>query len=147
MSDTKTEKTVADELREAAARCREAGAAASPPPWRRDGMTIATGWDTAALAYNGVDAAWIALASPALAEPLAAWLEQAAHDFDVEVEEHRPDCCGDVHEEPGLLHMDGCGGWVTVYRDHGGVPCGCFDHALAVARVLNGTTPQEASVS
>ena len=77
MADT-TEKTVASELCEAAARLRKARDAASPAPWKRDGMSVATRIGTAARAYTSVDVDWIALASPALAEPLASWLESAA---------------------------------------------------------------------
>ena len=117
MADT-TEKTIASELREAAARLRTAGAVASKPPWRREGQAIATGSGMAALAYNGVDATWIELAAPDLAEPLASWLEKTAHIVDSfrlpSHPEHEP--CDD--------------------------PC-CYTahHALAVARVLNGSSP------
>jgi hypothetical protein len=140
MADT-TEKTIAAELREAASRLRTAGSAASKPPWRRDGMAIATGSGIAALAYNGVDADWIALASPALAEPLASWLEEEAElaEESSEVQEWH---YGD-HKEALLMHLasrDGCGGVMNGSTDD--FPprplCGCFRHPLAVARVLNG---------
>lgn len=125
MADT-TEKTAADELREAAALLRKAGSVASMPPWRRDGMAVATGSGVAALAYNGVDAAWIEVASPALAEPLASWLEEYARwakdSILVEDEESDPP----VHES------DYCDGEI-------GKGCQCFAHPLAVARVLNGS--------
>lgn len=37
------------------------------------------------------DAAWIALASPVIAEPIAAWLEGAAGAYDAFTESHGPD--------------------------------------------------------
>ncbi|MEU6709949.1 hypothetical protein ABZ897_00605 [Nonomuraea sp. NPDC046802] len=152
MAET-SEKTVADELREAAARAREhllphVIAVAIP---QTAIVTICVEhqeqWETVCRNCISFDVRHRELASLLAIlfnarEPLASWLEKTAHDFDVEVEEHRPDCCGDAHEESGLLHLDGCGDWVTVYRDHGGAPCGCFAHALAVARVLNGGAPR-----
>jgi len=45
---------------------------------------------------SGADAAWIALAHPALAEPLAEWLEDTAGDFEAE---HRtePEMSNEFH--------------------------------------------------
>jgi hypothetical protein len=119
-----TDKTLSGELREAAARVRAAGVAASKFPWRRDGMALATGSGVAAPAYNGVDAEWIALASPLLAEPLAFWLEEEAKMFS-----------RSTYDEPGFTVHAICGGIIggAVTR------CACFDKPLAVARVLNGT--------
>ncbi|MGW4406556.1 hypothetical protein ACWEJ6_21180 [Nonomuraea sp. NPDC004702] len=105
MADTKiteradSEMTLSDELREAAAKLRMLAAGATPGRWvcgdleeQEDyGMQVAVSADdalTAEINLAAKDAAWrymrnqavndgqwIALASPALAEPLASWLE------------------------------------------------------------------------
>lgn len=80
--------TPAEELRAAAAKVRKTAVKAAPGPWkvcRAVGIgcvvhdptvtfciTVETKW------VSGGDAAWIALASPTLAGPLAAWLESCA---------------------------------------------------------------------
>ncbi|MGV9779732.1 hypothetical protein [Streptosporangium sp. NPDC003464] len=108
--------TPAEELRAAAVRLREAAANATPGPWGvGNGEVIGLGIEqtgpgsfayTAQLArvlddnereednYGGhdlgsteADAAWIAAMHPDLAEPLAAWLDEAARHADMN--EHR----------------------------------------------------------
>ncbi|MFI7691742.1 hypothetical protein ACIBQ6_21925 [Nonomuraea sp. NPDC049655] len=152
MADTKTEKTVADELREAAAKLRETAKAAPPGPWGVNGpwwwevthyeqdvtsciVTDPGNEPIAVLAppYNRhadaeKAAPWIRLVNPLLAEPLASWLEEYARwakdsIFVYDEEEDTP-----VHES------DHCDGVI-------GESCQCFAHPLAVARVLNGTAP------
>jgi len=93
-----SDRTPIEELRAAATIVRQAAAKATPGPWRiRQGNTISSniadrdghmvidggGWTdgTKTVVYGAAlnaDAAWIALMSPALAEPLAAWLESEA---------------------------------------------------------------------
>jgi hypothetical protein len=144
MADT-TEKTVAGELREAAAKLREKASAAPAGPWNVDGpwwwdrepatcsTVLTTEPDRDAVAviapeYNRHPKAenaapWIALVSPALAEPLASWLESAAvwHDETTV-----------VLTDPNHVLHHACGGVA-------GEDCQCFVHPLAVARVVNGT--------
>lgn len=91
--------TPADELRQAAATLRELAAKATPGPWRynpekyyREPKTLRfeeavfagpAGMDATTIALTGEtddpqgmsDAAWIATMSPAVAEPLARWLD------------------------------------------------------------------------
>lgn len=132
MADTKTEKTVAAELREAAARLRKRGNAANPGPWRMHDTHLDSGGHTATVLTSREDlnetelvawlptfshepwndgrnawcnAAWIALVHPGLAEPLASWLES----------------------------WDG-----IELREDGPLPSD-FEYALRIARVLNGT--------
>lgn len=91
---------------------------------------------------SGRDLEWIALMDPEVAEPLASWLESEAARYsrDVYLEDV---CCNSLDQcEPlcsgyarAPIH-DGCGCLVGVGEDR----CGCFDHALAVARALNGAT-------
>jgi len=166
MPDT-TEKTIADELREAVARLRETAKDAPSGSW---GVNGPWWWDrgdqpanatscivtepgnepVAVLAppYNPHPAAekagpWIRLVNPLLAEPLASWLEQAAEEFDREVITDTPECpnCGEgcVGHDDALVHDDGCGNWLAD-ADVPGLRCECFDRPLAVARVLNGTS-------
>lgn len=156
MSDTKTteradsEKTLSDELREAAAKLRETVKDAPPGPW---GVNGPWWWDVsrheqdvtscivtdpgnepvAVLAppynrHSGAEKAapWIALASPALAEPLASWLEKAAAWYDETTGIQEPD---------GQVWHTACWQFVGV-----GQGCTCFTNPLAVARVLNGTS-------
>jgi hypothetical protein len=93
--------TPADELRAAATLLRETASKATPGPWQiRDGNNVSSnvaardehmvidggGWTdgTKAVVYGAAltaDAAWIALMSPAAAEPLAALLKGAADDL------------------------------------------------------------------
>jgi hypothetical protein len=89
---------------------------------------------------SGRDLEWIALMDPLLAEPLASWLEETATRYDAEVIADQPECprCDEGHDHGTLLvHDGGCGG---VLLDVGEGICECFAPALAVARVLNGTT-------
>lgn len=139
MADTKTEKTVADELRQAAATLRETARGVTPGPWDRAadvldrdtpygdnhvgfwrGEYLMSVAEAGAGEQADRDAAWICLASPVLAEPLAAWLE---HTATVVVSFELPD-----------------------HADH--EPCAdplCYTAhpALAVARVLNGGGSRE----
>lgn len=141
MAET-TEKTLASELREAAAKVRRLAKAAPPGPWGINGpwywevthyeqdvtsciVTEPGSEPVAVLApphNRHADAEqagpWIRMANPLLAEPLASWLEKTAEKFDDEVD--------------GRLH-DTCDGAI-------GQDCYCFREALAVARVLNGAT-------
>jgi hypothetical protein len=130
MADTKTEKTVADELKAAAAKLRDLAARAPRGPWEWDGPIWGDGPDgpdtTTLIVTNpereavavfpfkhepnrhpaAEDAApWIRMMSPVVAEPLAAWLES----------------------------WDG-----VELREDGPLPDD-FQHALRIARVLNGT--------
>ncbi|MER6575784.1 hypothetical protein [Nonomuraea sp. NPDC001023] len=128
MADTKTEKTVAEELREAAARAREhllphVIAVVIP---QTAIVTICVDhkepWETVCRNCISFDARHRELANLLAAlfnarEPLASWLEETAEKFDDEVR--------------GRLH-DTCDGAI-------GEDCYCFREPLAVARVLNGT--------
>jgi hypothetical protein len=150
MADTKTEKTVAEEIREAASRLRGESAETTPGPWRRHDTHLDRGGHTATVLterreLNDVElvawlpswshepwadkpcwanSRWIALVHPGLAEPLAAWLEQAAvwHDQTTV-----------VLTDPNHVLHHACGGVA-------GEDCKCFAHPLAVARALNGAT-------
>lgn len=90
----------ADLLRAAAARLRDTAAKATPGPWAASehvehGFRVATADEAGWVAWTGAyddepdesrgDAAWIALASPLLAEPLAAWLDQAVKGCDASI--------------------------------------------------------------
>ncbi|KAB8186919.1 hypothetical protein FH608_046370 [Nonomuraea phyllanthi] len=167
MSDAKTEKTIGDELRETAAKLRRVSAGTTEGRWvcgqmeeREDYSTqVAVSAEHTLVAEINLstrdsawrymrdqavrDGQWIALASPALAEPLASWLEQAAEEFDREVITDTPECpnCGEgcAGHPDALVHDEGCGNWLAD-ADAPGLRCECFDRPLAVARVLNGTT-------
>ncbi|MER6942521.1 hypothetical protein ABT294_00735 [Nonomuraea sp. NPDC000554] len=136
MADIKTEKTVAEELREAARHIREnaRGTAAGPwkaaPVWSPDSASTSavyshaypTGTVESEVVASGqkryrkgglrnpCNARWIALMNPDLAEPLAALLEHMA----------------DIAE-------------FAAKRGLRTAAAGQVEHALAVARVLNGT--------
>lgn len=125
MADTKTE-TPADELRKAAAVLRETATKAIPGPWHNldSGDRIIAAVGDPSFVYvvdepmsHAGSAAWIALANPLLAEPLASWLETVADQFDA------PPC----DAEDGVCN--GCE-WRPDFND-----------ALATARALNGSTP------
>ncbi|KAB2384722.1 hypothetical protein [Actinomadura montaniterrae] len=89
--------TPAEELRAAEAKVRETASKATPGPWVADGLEISgevtdpdadmyARWVAESLDDNDPDhgcdnAAWIALASPALAEPLAGLLKSAGNDL------------------------------------------------------------------
>jgi len=103
--------TPAEELRAAATKLRETAAKATPGPWHiREGNEVSSnviarsehmvidggGWTdgSKAVVYGAAlntDAAWIALASPALAEPLAALLELQAKVFAMLTDSVAPD--------------------------------------------------------
>ena len=131
MAET-TEKTLAEELREAAAKVRRLAKAAPPGPWGINGpwwwdgasqpatSCIVTGSNEPVAVlpppYNRHPDAehagpWIQTMSPLLAEPLASWLEETAD----EAERHEAQGMGNSQDE--IIHG----------------PC------LAVARALNGT--------
>ena len=80
-------------LRDAAKVLRDTASNATPGPWKTKGVGD-FGWlvvdadpagrfsvETEDNEHGRADAAWIALAHPGLAEPLAAWLEIAADDL------------------------------------------------------------------
>lgn len=91
--------TPAEELRAAAKKVRETASKATPGPWTftpdlywdRGAITSTSpdvrGWDMLAMDVHSelehANARWSALASPALAEPLAARLEEAARQCDL----------------------------------------------------------------
>ena len=99
----------ADDLRAAATLIRATASKATPGPWEiRDGNKVSSnvaardermvidggGWTdgTKAVVYGAAliaDAAWIALMSPAVAEPLAAWLEATATDIEISEEDRK----------------------------------------------------------
>jgi hypothetical protein len=149
--------TIANKLREAAARLRGESADTTPGPWRRHDTHLNTGGHTATVLterqeLNGVElvawlpswshepwadrpcwsnSRWIALVHPGLAEPLAVWLEEYARWATDSIEEGE-EGGSPVHES------EYCDGEI-------GKNCRCFDRVLAVARVLNGTPQTEAT--
>lgn len=137
MADSKTEKTVAEEMREAADRLRikAADITLAPGPWVVDryGDSVYSGEleepDALCVAETTVSAAaWITLVNPLMAEPLASWLEEYARwaKDSIFVE--------DEGDDPPVHESDYCDGEI-------GKGCQCFAHPLAVARVLNGSQP------
>ncbi len=81
----------ADQLKRAAAKLRQIGEQTTPGPWHAEqtissdlimddcGVLVADcGLDEDVVPEIHADAAWIALANPAIAEPLADWLESDA---------------------------------------------------------------------
>lgn len=94
------ERTPAEELRAAASELRAVAGAvtADRPTWFADGQLhdaevfTDLSWTT----LTGADAAWISAMTPALAEPLAEWLEDASGDFEAE---HRtePEMSNEFH--------------------------------------------------
>ena len=116
------EKTIADVLREAAARLRKIGSKVMPGPWEslNDGDRLVAWRNVPGTDFDDdmeyvfdeplekETAEWVALVNPDLAEPLAAWLEEAA----------------DTVDELGVHPVLGPGERTRA--------------ALAVARVLNG---------
>lgn len=139
MTDTKTETTIADELRDAATTLRQTATKATPGPWtsglpswagsnavlNSHGHPIAVCGDETEGADHpaSADAAWIALASPLLAEALADLLNAAATTWDHQLA-YSADHSALHHADPG------CGRRVE--------QCRCLDAALGVARALNG---------
>lgn len=126
--------TPAEELRAAATRVREVAKEATPGPWRIDAecsdMVISpepawTGGPTviAGDLHDGTpigdwdNVAWIALTSPALAEPLADLLDDVGDLIDSHPDLARP-------------HVDG--------EPCGDLACRIVHHALAVARTILG---------
>ncbi|MEV0382855.1 hypothetical protein [Nonomuraea sp. NPDC050643] len=135
---TTTPTTVADELRTAAAKLRETARGASRGPWLVGDCELYPRWmlsegerdergynaDVARICEDEADTftvtdanwQWMGFAHPGLAEPLAAWLEEIARQYDA------PPC-----------------------DDPTGVCSGCerredFNDALTVAQVINRTS-------
>lgn len=79
----------AEILRAAAARLEQAAAKAEPGPWYTEPDDLDRGHEVwsrktghmPARGHCESDAAWIAMMSPVIAEPLSAWLEQAADEL------------------------------------------------------------------
>ncbi|MER7361875.1 hypothetical protein [Nonomuraea wenchangensis] len=151
MADT-TEKTLADELREAAARARE-HLVPSVTAWvlPQSALVVLCGSHEAAeemcrncMHFSARDRVLARLVAALInaREPLASWLEQVAEEFGREVITDTPECpnCGEgcAGHDDALVHDDGCGNWLAD-ADAPGLRCECFDPALAVARLLNGT--------
>lgn len=161
MADT-TEKTIAEELREAAARAREGlvlAAEAHSIPGSPIVAVCGNHVGISAICDNCVhfDARDMVLARLIVVlinarEPLASWLYLAAGRYDEDVYEDEIGCNpGGTHGDfceadcPGhkpVAICDRCGNRVGPDAPEGS-RCGCWDKALAVARVLNGTKPQE----
>ncbi|TYB69687.1 hypothetical protein FXF51_05870 [Nonomuraea sp. PA05] len=152
MADT-TEKTIASELREAAARAREhllSHVVAEVLPQTAIVVLCGSVHEESAVTcrncvlFDVKDRVLARLVATLInaREPLASWLEQVAEVFDKEVICDQPECpaCGDgCHVDHGtlLVHDGGCGG---VLLDVGEDRCSCFAGGMAVARVLNGTS-------
>lgn len=133
MADTEI-KTIADELKTAAAKLREMAKNASRGPWIVGDCELYPRWmlsegerdehgyrgdvtrisedEADVFRISDADWRWMGFAHPGLAEPLASWLESAANEF--------------ITEE-----------WTD---------CPTAARAVAVARVINGTTPEEAAL-
>lgn len=143
--------TPAEELRAAATRLRVTASRTlgSDRPWRyapgkpSDSVRTESGWEIA----SGDDPSnlrWIALVSPAVAEPIAAWLEDEGEHFAKEFIRDQPECpsCGDgACHHPEQDYHDGSDDRAGCERPFGGPGdnrCACFDHALVVARAING---------
>lgn len=119
-----------NELRAAAAKLREAKEQTSSlGPWRNHQMSVHAEDRPIAMAYQCyADAAWIALMHPGLAEPLAAWLEEAAET--VASHQAQPDYGG----WPDFRWCMGC-------QDEECDGLQNLDKALAVARAIAGGEP------
>jgi hypothetical protein len=125
--------TVADELRAAAARLRDAE--------HHGGITGDC---------DNPELLSLIVALLEAREPLASWLDLAAGRYDEDVYEDEIGCNpGGTHGDfceadcPGhkpVAICDRCGTRVGPDAPEGS-RCGCWDKALAVARVLNGTSP------
>ena len=138
----------AEELRAAAKVLRKTASKATPGPWRRHDTWLDVGGHTATVLTDRDDlnqtslvawlptfsaepwsdgrnawnnAAWIALASPALAEPLAAWLEGCATDLE---------CAETAAAKWGDAERLGPGDYVDEPDS--------ARHALTLARLING---------
>jgi hypothetical protein len=112
------ERTPADELRAAAERLREAGEAAHDGPWAMSKagreewpytafVTVAADdlYGRIADVWCGAgeeNAAWIALAHPGVAEPLATWLEAVANGWDMATKLSRSVIPRGHADHPGL---------------------------------------------
>lgn len=111
------ELTLWEELETAATMCREIAAQTSGAPWRATGHNVDSPAGPVAIAYQCyADAAWISIADPGMAEPIADVLERALLIREREV---RAQDAGDYHA--------GCDGFV-------GEDCDCFDPAAALAQ-------------
>ncbi|WP_433520097.1 hypothetical protein ACQP2T_63895 (plasmid) [Nonomuraea sp. CA-143628] len=155
MADT-SEKTIADELREAAARAREhllSHVTAEVLPQTAIVTLCGNHEESEAICRNCVhfdarDRVLARLIATLLnaREALASWLEATAERIDNEARWHEAMLtCGDgTHRRSGFVHSGSveCGRWLAAGHDRiacGWSACHCFDHALAVARVLNRT--------
>ncbi|MDT0608773.1 hypothetical protein [Streptomyces lancefieldiae] len=148
--------SLAAELRNAAAKLRKHVKHATDGPWVTSSVWSPRATSTSAVyshahptgtvesevvasgkirsGYGGIREPWnaeyIALMQPAVGAALADWLEQAAENYETEVD--TPECpsCG-----------EGCGGhaaedFCTTCGDE--APCLCIVKALTVARLING---------
>ncbi|MFD1546951.1 hypothetical protein [Nonomuraea guangzhouensis] len=160
MVDT-DEKTIAEELREAAARSREhllPHVVAEVLPQTAIVVLCGSIHDESAVTcrncvlFDVKDRVLARLVAALLnaREPLASWLEQAAKDYEEEVYQeegacHRgvcePGCPG--HEQVAVC--DRCGNLLAPASPRQGPPCPCWTAPLAVARIVNGSAPQEAN--
>ncbi len=138
MTDTKTAPTVAQELKAAAAKVREMAASTSRGPWFVGDCEMYPRWilsegerdehgynsdvarvdedEADSFAISDANWEWMGFAHPGLAEPLAALLDHLA-----DIAKYAAD--------RGLRNA----------------AAGQVEHALAVARAINGTAPQEVS--
>ncbi len=84
-----------DQLKRAASVLRQIGEQSTPGPWHTEqtnlsdwivdaiGVSVADcGFDEDVLPEVHADATWIAMVSPAIAEPLAIWLDETARQYD-----------------------------------------------------------------
>lgn len=139
--------TPAEELRAAAVKLREMAKSATPGPWATADCELYPRWiisegategessyaaevaksyhDDDGLAISDADWQWMAFASPVLAEPLAAWLEETARTAG----DHQQ-----MADYAGLPHHRWCYGCQDDECDG----LANLDKALTVARAING---------
>ncbi|HEY9375005.1 hypothetical protein [Streptomyces sp.] len=152
MSDAKTAKTVSDELREAAARAREHllphVIAEVLPETAIVALCGSIHEESAVMCRNCVmfdvkDRVLARLVVTLLnaREPLASWLEDAERRYETAMEEIECTACGEAGACTHPAEAEFCQGCEEP------TPCRCITPALAVARVLNGTTPQEVAAA
>ncbi|MEV0236805.1 hypothetical protein [Nonomuraea sp. NPDC050786] len=111
--------TLWEELETAATICREIAARTSGTPWCSNGNNVDGPAGPVAIAYQGyADAAWIAIADPGMAVPIADVLERALLIREREV---RAQAAGDYHTA--------CDGFV-------GDDCDCFTPAATLAQYV-----------
>lgn len=159
MSDTKTEKTVAAELREAAARAREhLLPAVTARVLKRDTAILAICGNHDEAAEICRNCHYLDVRDRVLArlmamlinarEPLASWLEKTAQDVAKAVYQDeicsipggsQGHCEADCPGHDPVLVCDECGNLLAPTGPKQGDRCRCWDTALATARVINGT--------